>query len=64
MRQLLDDEVDHLPQTGIFVLEELGDSKEEGGGFIGRELLPSIEEKGDLCEEDATSSRLNGRGIE
>lgn len=62
--QLLDDEVDHLSEAGILVLEELRDAEEKGGGFIGWELLPSIEEKSNLGEEDSTSSRLNGAFVE
>lgn len=40
--QLLDDKVYHLPQAGIFVLEELRDTEEESGGFVCRELLARI----------------------
>lgn len=64
MGQLLDDKVDHLSQAGIFVLEELRDAEEEGGGFVGRELLAGVEEEGDLGQEDPTSSRLYGRAVE
>ena len=64
MRQLLDDEVYHLPQTGIFILEELRDSEEEGSGFIGGEALSGVKEEGDLGEEYSTSSGLYGRRVE
>jgi hypothetical protein len=62
--ELLDDEVDHLAQAGILILEELRDAEEEGGGFGGRELLARVEEEGDLCEKDTASSRLDGRVVE
>lgn len=48
--QLLNDEVDHLTQAGILVLEELRDTEEEGRGFILGKLLASVEKKGDLGE--------------
>lgn len=50
MRQLLDGEMDHLPKAGIFILEELRDAKEQGGGFIGGESFTSVQEQGDLGE--------------
>lgn len=62
--ELLDDQVDHLAEAGILVLEQLRDAEEEGGGFVGRELLPGVEEKGDLGEENATSSGLDRGAIE
>ncbi|KAI6775225.1 hypothetical protein HG530_001983 [Fusarium avenaceum] len=62
--ELLNDKVDHLSEAGILVLEELGDAEEEGGGFVGRELLPCVEEESDLCEENATSSRLDRGAVE
>lgn len=62
--QLLDDEVDHLAQAGIFILEELRDAKEEGRGFGGREFLSRIEEESNLGEEDAASSGLDGGAVE
>lgn len=58
--QLLDDEVHHLPEGGIFILKELRDAEEEGGRFVGGELLAGEEEEGDLGEEDATSARRDG----
>lgn len=42
MRQLLDDKVNHLPQTGIFILKQLRDTKEKSSGFIRREFLASV----------------------
>jgi len=56
---LLDDKVDHLSETGIFVLEQLRDSEEKGRSFVGRELLAGVEQQSDLGQEDATSSRLD-----
>jgi hypothetical protein len=56
--------VHHLSEAGIFVLEQLGDAEEEGGGFIGRELLPGVEEKSNLGEQDSASSRLDGALVE
>ena len=57
LRQLLDNKVHHLAEGLIFVLEELGDAEEEGGGFVGGEFLAGLEEEGDFGEQDATSSR-------
>lgn len=48
--QLLNDEVDHLSEARILILEQLRDAEEKGGCFIGRELLPGIEEKSNLGE--------------
>jgi hypothetical protein len=42
MSKLLDDEMDHLSQAGIFVLEEFGDTEEEGGRFVRGELLTGV----------------------
>lgn len=54
----------HLAETGILVLEELRNAEEEGGGFVGWELLPRVEEKGNLGKENATLSRLDRRTVE
>lgn len=62
--KLLDDKMDHLPKTGIFVLEELGDTEEESRGFICRELVAGVEEQGDLGQEDATPPGLDWRAVE
>ena len=64
LRQLLDDEVDHLAERGIFVLEELADAEEEAGGFVGGEFLAGEEEEGDLGEEDAAFPGGDGGGVE
>jgi hypothetical protein len=42
--ELLDDQVDHLAERGIFVLEELRDAKEEGGGFLSSPTLTREEQ--------------------
>lgn len=55
--KLLDDQVDHLAQRGILVLEQFGDAKEEGGCFVGGELLAGREQEREFREEDATFSR-------
>ena len=62
--KLLDDKVDHLAEAGILVLEELRDTEKEGCSFVCRELLSCVEKKGDLCEENATSSRLDRGAVE
>ena len=46
--QLFNNQVNHLPQGGIFVLEELRDAKKEGCCFIGWELLPGKEKESNL----------------
>lgn len=46
--QLLDDQEHHLPQTSIFVLEELRDAEEERGGLLRGEGLSSVKEQGNL----------------
>lgn len=62
--QLLDDKVYHLSQGGIFVLEQLRDAEEEGGGFVGGELFARVDEEGDLGQEDSALSGLDGRDVE
>lgn len=62
--QLLDHQIHHLSQAGILILKELGDAKEQGGRFVGGELLPSEEEQRDLGEEDPTSSGRDGGRVE
>lgn len=58
--QLLDDEVYHLSQAGIFVLEQLRDTEEEGGGFVCGELFARVYEESDLGQKDSTLSSLYG----
>jgi hypothetical protein len=62
--QLLDDKVDHLAEGGIFVLEQLGDTEEEVGGFPRRELFAGEEKQSDLGEQNAASSGRHRRGVE
>jgi hypothetical protein len=62
--KLLDNKVNHLSETGILVLEELGDTKEEGCSFVGGKLLSGVQKESDLCEENATSSRLDRGAVE
>lgn len=62
--ELLDDQVDHLAEGSIFVLEQLGNAEEERGCFILRELFASEEQEGDLCEEDTAFARRDGRCVE
>lgn len=62
--QLLDDQEDHLSEAGILVLEELRDSEEERGGLVGGELVPRVEDQGDLGQEYATSSGLDRGAVE
>jgi hypothetical protein len=50
-RELLDDQVDHLAQRGILVLEELGDAEEEGRGFLAAPVLAGEEEEGQLGQD-------------
>ena len=62
--QLLQDQVDHLSQRGILILEEFRDTEEQRGGLVRGELFPSKHEDTDLGQESATYSRRDGRGIE
>lgn len=62
--QLLDDQIDHLAEGGILVLEELADAEEERGGLVGGELLAGEEEEGDFGEEDAAFAGRDGGGVE
>ena len=64
MSQLLYDQIYHLPQGGIFVLEQFRDAEEQCGSFIGREFLASEQEYSDLSEKRPTSSRRNRRRVE
>lgn len=49
--QLLDDQVDHLPESRILVLKKLRDSEEEGGGFLSSPALTSEEQQGKLGQD-------------
>jgi len=55
-RQLLDDEVDHLAERGILVLEELGYAEEEGGGFLASPALAREEQQCELRQDLAIVS--------
>lgn len=46
--QLLNHQMHHLPQAGIFVLEKLRDTEEQGRCLRSRELLTRVEEKSDF----------------
>ena len=46
--KFLQNQIHHLSQRGVLVLEQLGDAEEEGGGFVRGELLPGEDEDGDL----------------
>ena len=48
--ELFDDEIDHLAEGGIFVLEELRDAEEEGRGFLSSPALAREEKQSKLCE--------------
>jgi hypothetical protein len=50
-RELLDDQIDHLAQRGILVLEELRYTEEERGGLLPSPALASEEEQGELGQD-------------
>lgn len=62
--QLLQDQIDHLSQRGVLILEQLRDTEEKRGGLVRRELLPGEQENGDLGQESATCPGGDGGGIE
>jgi hypothetical protein len=62
--ELLDDQVDHLAERGIFVLEELGDAEEERGGFLAAPALAGEEQQGELGEDDSAFARRDGALVE
>jgi hypothetical protein len=57
--QLLDDQVDHLAEGGILVLEELGYAEEEGRGFLASPALAGEEQQCELGQ-DLPLSAYNG----
>jgi hypothetical protein len=59
--ELLDDQIDHLTEGGILVLEQLGDAKEEGSSLILRKLLAGEEQQREFGEQDTTFARRDGR---
>lgn len=62
--QLLDDQVNHLAQRGIFVLEQLGDAEEEGGGFLASPALAGEEQQRELGEDHSALPRRDGALVE
>lgn len=59
--QFLYDQIHHLPQGGIFVLEKLGYAEEKGGGLVRRESLPSKEEQRNFGKENTALFRRDWR---
>lgn len=64
MRQLLHDQVDHLSQRGVLVLEQLRDAEEQLGGLVGGESFASEQQHGDLGEKSSAFPRRDRRNIE
>jgi len=64
LSKFLEDQIDHLAERRVLVLEEFGNAKEKGGGFVGRELLAGEEKYADFGEEDPAFSRGYRGGIE
>lgn len=62
--ELLDDQVDHLAERGIFVLEQLGDAEEEGRGFLAPPALAGEEQEGELGEDDSAFPGRHGALVE
>lgn len=62
--ELLDDQVDHLAQRCILVLEQLGDAEEEGGGFLTSPALAGEEQQGELGEDHPALPRRDGALVE
>jgi hypothetical protein len=52
--ELLDDQVDHLAERGILVLEQLRYAKEEGCGFLASPALSGEEQQGQLGQDHST----------
>jgi hypothetical protein len=52
--ELLDDQVDHLAEGGILVLEELRDAEEERRGFLASPALAGEEQQGQLRQDHST----------
>ena len=64
LTQLFDDEIHHLTERGIFILEQLRDAEEEGCGFVLGEFLAGEEQEGDFGEQDAAFAGGDGGGVE
>lgn len=62
--QLLDHQVNHLPQARIAVLEQLCDSEEELCRLSRREALSRVEEICNLCQKDAALAGRDWRCVE
>tara|TARA_R110002003_G_scaffold122_7_gene11061 strand:- start:16784 stop:17230 length:447 start_codon:yes stop_codon:yes gene_type:complete len=58
--ELLDDQVDHLAERGIFVLEELRYAKEERGGFLPSPTLAGEEQQCELGQDLSSLSIDSG----
>lgn len=63
-RKLLDDQIDHLAERGIFVLEQLGDAEEEGRGFLPAPALAGEEQQGQLGQDHSTFPGRDGALVE
>ena len=62
--ELLDDQIDHLAERGIFVLEQLGDAEEEGRGFLPAPALSGEEQQGQLGQDHSTFPGRDGALVE
>jgi hypothetical protein len=62
--ELLDDQVDHLAQRGILVLEELRDAKEQCGGFLASPALAGEEQQRELGQDHSALSGRDGALVE
>ncbi len=63
-RQVLEDQVHHLAQRRVLVLEELRDAEEEVRRFLWRELLLREKEERDLGEQDSAVPSRDGGFVE
>lgn len=64
IRQLLKNQIHHLSQRGVLILEQLRDTEEQRGSLVRGELLPGEHENRDLGQEGATCPGRDGGGIE
>jgi len=62
--ELLDDQVDHLAQRSILVLEQLRDAEEEGGGFLASPALAGEQQQRELGEDHSALARRDGTLVE
>lgn len=63
-RQLLKNQIHHLSQRGVLILEQLRDTEEERGSLVRGKLLPGEQENRDLGQEGAACPGRDGGGIE